>query len=96
MLKILLYRALCDTAEQGKLNNEQFALALWLISRKLKGIDPPSQLTPDMIPPSCRKPAEAPANVSESLLQKKKFLILLHFLKIRRKKFIQVTFTGFR
>ncbi|KAK7591109.1 hypothetical protein V9T40_002722 [Parthenolecanium corni] len=55
--------SLCDTAEQGKLNNEQFALALWLISRKLKGIDPPPQLTPDMIPPSCRKPAaEAPAN----------------------------------
>lgn len=65
MLNILLFRGLCDTAEQGKLNNEQFALALWLISRKLKGIDPPAKLTPDMIPPSCRKPAaEAPANVS--------------------------------
>lgn len=56
---------LCDTAEQGKLNNEQFALALWLISRKLKGIDPPNKLTPEMIPPSMRKSSESQAsNVS--------------------------------
>ena len=61
-------RALCDTGEQGKLNNEQFALALWLISRKLKGIDPPPKLTPEMVPPSCRKPSEASgANVSIQL-----------------------------
>ncbi|XP_065225180.1 epidermal growth factor receptor substrate 15-like 1 isoform X2 [Planococcus citri] len=53
---------LCDTAEQGKLNNEQFALALWLISRKLKGIDPPAKLTPEMIPPSMRKPSETQAS----------------------------------
>lgn len=58
-------RSLCDTAEQGKLNNEQFALALWLISRKLKGIDPPPKLTPEMVPPSCRKPVtDTSSNVS--------------------------------
>lgn len=58
---------LCDTAEQGKLNNEQFALALWLISRKLKGIDPPPKLTSEMVPPSCRKTTDA-VNVSSVIL----------------------------
>lgn len=39
----------------GALSKEQFALALWLIEEKTsKGIDPPSSLTPEMIPPSYR------------------------------------------
>jgi len=33
---------------------EQFSLAMWLVERKLKGIDPPTALTPEMIPPNNR------------------------------------------
>ncbi|XP_034184651.1 epidermal growth factor receptor pathway substrate 15 isoform X3 [Osmia lignaria lignaria] len=49
---------LCDTCQTGKLNKEQFALAMWLIKQKLRGIDPPASLTSDMIPPSMRKPSD--------------------------------------
>lgn len=45
---------LCDTKQTGKLNREQFALAMWMINQKLKGIDPPHVLTTEMIPPSLR------------------------------------------
>ncbi|KAG8040897.1 hypothetical protein G9C98_001885 [Cotesia typhae] len=47
--------ALCDLGQSGKLNKEQFALSMWLIKQKLRGIDPPASLMPDMIPPSLRK-----------------------------------------
>ncbi|CAH1128231.1 unnamed protein product [Ceutorhynchus assimilis] len=52
--------ALCDIKQTGKLNGEQFALAMWLVARCLKGVDPPQTLTPEMIPPSFRtsKPVE--------------------------------------
>lgn len=33
---------------------QQFSLAMWLVERKLKGIEPPATLTPEMIPPSNR------------------------------------------
>ncbi|XP_032690473.1 epidermal growth factor receptor substrate 15-like 1 isoform X2 [Odontomachus brunneus] len=50
--------SLCDTCQSGKLNKEQFAIAMWLIKQKLNGIDPPASLTPEMIPPSMRKAGE--------------------------------------
>ncbi|KAM9350097.1 epidermal growth factor receptor substrate 15-like 1 [Symphorus nematophorus] len=51
---------LCDTKQTGKLTREQFSLAMYLIQQKAtKGIDPPSTLTPDMIPPSERTAASA-------------------------------------
>ncbi|XP_043678663.1 epidermal growth factor receptor substrate 15-like 1 isoform X1 [Vespula pensylvanica] len=46
---------LCDTCQSGKLNKEQFALAMWLIKQKLRDIDPPTTLKPEMVPPSLRK-----------------------------------------
>ncbi|XP_047229696.1 epidermal growth factor receptor substrate 15-like 1 isoform X4 [Girardinichthys multiradiatus] len=47
--------SLADTRQIGKLNREQFALAMHLIHLKVsKGIDPPQALTCDMIPPSER------------------------------------------
>ncbi|BFZ17146.1 hypothetical protein BsWGS_20184 [Bradybaena similaris] len=49
---------LCDSQSLGKLTAEQFALAMYLIQQKLKGIDPPLQLTPDMIPPTLRSIAD--------------------------------------
>uniref|UniRef100_A0A087X8H5 Epidermal growth factor receptor pathway substrate 15 like 1 n=1 Tax=Poecilia formosa TaxID=48698 RepID=A0A087X8H5_POEFO len=46
---------LADTKQTGKLTPEQFALAMHFIQQKVtKGIDPPSTLTADMIPPSER------------------------------------------
>ncbi|XP_041804606.1 epidermal growth factor receptor substrate 15-like 1 isoform X2 [Chelmon rostratus] len=51
---------LADTKQTGKLTREQFSLAMHLIQQKAtKGIDPPSSLTPDMIPPSERTAASA-------------------------------------
>lgn len=47
--------------QTGKLTSEQFALAMWLIQQKIAGVDPPSTLTPEMIPPTMRpKPATEP------------------------------------
>ncbi|XP_043585205.1 epidermal growth factor receptor substrate 15-like 1 isoform X2 [Bombus pyrosoma] len=51
--------SLCDTCQSGKLNKEQFALAMWLIKQKLRGVEPPTALSPDMIPPSMRKSTES-------------------------------------
>ncbi|KAJ7986625.1 hypothetical protein DPEC_G00341810 [Dallia pectoralis] len=46
---------LCDIGDMGKLTREQFALALHLIHQKLtKGVDPPQNLSPEMVPPSDR------------------------------------------
>lgn len=58
-------RGLADTKQTGKLNREQFSLAMYLIEQKTnKGVDPPSTLTPDMIPPSERIAASAVVPVS--------------------------------
>ncbi|XP_030379532.1 epidermal growth factor receptor substrate 15-like 1 isoform X2 [Scaptodrosophila lebanonensis] len=46
--------ALCDTNQSGKLTVEQFALAMWLVERKQRGVDPPHVLTANMVPPSMR------------------------------------------
>uniref|UniRef100_A0A3P8WFN2 Epidermal growth factor receptor substrate 15-like 1 n=1 Tax=Cynoglossus semilaevis TaxID=244447 RepID=A0A3P8WFN2_CYNSE len=46
---------LADTKQTGKLTEERFALAMYLIQQKvINGIDPPSTISPDMIPPSDR------------------------------------------
>ncbi|KAJ3595343.1 hypothetical protein NHX12_004647 [Muraenolepis orangiensis] len=51
---------LADTKHLGKLNREQFSLAMYLIQQKVsQGLDPPQSLTPDMIPPSERTAAAA-------------------------------------
>lgn len=54
----IIFRGLCDICQSGKLNQEQFALSMWLIKQKLRGNDIPTSLTPDMIPPSLRKMSE--------------------------------------
>ncbi|XP_070700685.1 epidermal growth factor receptor substrate 15-like 1 isoform X3 [Pempheris klunzingeri] len=56
---------LADTKQTGKLTREQFSLAMYLIQQKAsKGIDPPSTLTPDMIPPSERTAASSDSTSS--------------------------------
>ena len=52
--------------QEGKLNPEQFALAMWLIARKQSGKDPPAALTPDMIPPSMRPKAKEGVRIPSS------------------------------
>ncbi|XP_023136428.2 epidermal growth factor receptor substrate 15-like 1 isoform X4 [Amphiprion ocellaris] len=57
---------LADTKQVGKLTREQFSLAMYLIQQKVaKGIDPPSTLTPEMIPPSERTAAVGPQSYAE-------------------------------
>lgn len=46
---------LCDTRNKGKLNRDQFALAMHLIQSKLKGTEVPNKLTAQMVPPSARR-----------------------------------------
>ncbi len=47
---------LCDIGSSGKLNSEQFALAMHFINKKLAtGLDVPPELGPEMVPPSFRK-----------------------------------------
>ncbi|CAF0879616.1 unnamed protein product [Brachionus calyciflorus] len=47
--------ALCDIGVTGKLNCEQFALAMHFVNKKLStGLDPPFELLPEMVPPSLR------------------------------------------
>ncbi|XP_069548502.1 epidermal growth factor receptor substrate 15-like 1 isoform X1 [Brachyistius frenatus] len=51
---------LADTKQTGKLTREQFSLAMYLIQQKVtEGVDPPSTLTSDMLPPSERTGAPA-------------------------------------
>uniref|UniRef100_A0A4W6EGK0 Epidermal growth factor receptor pathway substrate 15 like 1 n=1 Tax=Lates calcarifer TaxID=8187 RepID=A0A4W6EGK0_LATCA len=58
---------LADTKQTGKLTREQFSLAMYLIQQKVtKGIDPPTTLTPDMIPPSERTAASDSASSTGS------------------------------
>merc|ERR1719285_938745 len=58
---------LCDMRQEGELNPEQFALAMYLVQQKQAGKDPPAALTPDMVPPSMRpKGAEVSSNATGS------------------------------
>ncbi|XP_043089391.1 epidermal growth factor receptor substrate 15-like 1 isoform X2 [Puntigrus tetrazona] len=52
--------SLADTQRAGKLTKEQFCLAMHLIQERVKGVDPPQSLTPEMIPPSERGAAGPP------------------------------------
>ncbi|XP_052832888.1 epidermal growth factor receptor substrate 15-like 1, partial [Octopus bimaculoides] len=52
-------RSLCDIKSTGKLNAEQFALAMYLMGEKKKGATLPQQLTPEMVPPTMRSQTNA-------------------------------------
>jgi hypothetical protein len=62
-LPFLSFRNLCDMNQEGKLNPEQFALAMYLVQQKQAGKDPPAALTPDMVPPSMRPKGAAGGGV---------------------------------
>ncbi|XP_073227453.1 epidermal growth factor receptor substrate 15-like 1 isoform X2 [Porites lutea] len=50
---------LCDVTNQGRLNSEQFSLAMYLIHQKVMGVDPPQTLSAEMVPPSMRNGSAA-------------------------------------
>ena len=45
---------LCDQGNKGKLNRDEFAVAMHLIYRRLNGFDIPSYLPPELVPPSSK------------------------------------------
>ncbi|XP_071954434.1 uncharacterized protein [Antedon mediterranea] len=57
---------LCDIKQIGKLNSEQFALAMYLVQEAKQGKQTPEHLTSEMIPPSSRpKPGSESAMLSD-------------------------------
>ena len=87
-------RGLADTKQTGKLNHEQFSLAMYLIQQKVtKGVDPPSSLTPDMIPPSERTGTAATVPVSpdfRSLLLRLYVSLFIQILSIFQANIVNV------
>ena len=62
----LHHRNLCDLEGNGRLNSEQFALAMYLIAEKVRKKDIPQEMTAAMIPPSLRGKIKAPPPSSSS------------------------------
>lgn len=58
---------LCDTNASGRLNRDQFSLAMYLVQQKLKGAELPMHLNPELLPPSIKLPP-ADAAMSSSLV----------------------------
>lgn len=74
-------RALCDMEGIGKLSCGQFALAMWLVKRALRGIAPPAQLSRDMIPPPPQQPEAVSLTLSLQLGAKMSSMLLLDYYK---------------
>lgn len=45
---------LCDSSNKGKLNKDEFAVAMHLVYRRLNGFDIPLRLPPELVPPSAK------------------------------------------
>ncbi|KAI7822338.1 hypothetical protein BC939DRAFT_453853 [Gamsiella multidivaricata] len=60
--------ALADPNNQGKLNKDEFAVAMHLVYRKLNGGDIPAVLPDDLVPPSSRDISETLDFVKRSLM----------------------------
>ncbi|XP_033108422.1 epidermal growth factor receptor substrate 15-like 1 isoform X2 [Anneissia japonica] len=57
---------LCDIKQTGKLNSEQFALAMYLVQESKQGKPVPEHLTSEMMPPSSRpKPGSESAMLTD-------------------------------
>uniref|UniRef100_A0A673BPM9 Uncharacterized protein n=1 Tax=Sphaeramia orbicularis TaxID=375764 RepID=A0A673BPM9_9TELE len=83
---------LADTKQTGKLTQEQFSLAMYLIQQKVtKDVEPPSSLTPDMIPPSERTAAsESTSSTGSAELTGNKELddLSQEIAQLQREKFV--------
>jgi epidermal growth factor receptor substrate 15 len=60
------HRDLADIRKEGKLNKDEFAVALYLINKKLGGIEVPTTLPNSLIPPSLRGGAEQQQQPSQT------------------------------
>lgn len=60
---------LCDPNNRGKLNMDEFAVAMHLIYRKLNGYPVPTRLPPELVPPSTRNLNDSLSTVKSLLHQ---------------------------
>ncbi|KAI8984113.1 hypothetical protein BDF20DRAFT_858003 [Mycotypha africana] len=60
--------ALADPHNAGKLNLDEFSVAMHLIYRKLNGYDVPKHLPPELIPPSTRDLVDSVSQLKQSIL----------------------------
>ncbi|KAI9270637.1 hypothetical protein BDA99DRAFT_557454 [Phascolomyces articulosus] len=60
---------LSDPNNQGKLNVDEFSVAMHLIYRKLNGYDVPTHLPTELVPPSTRELKESVDGLKKSILQ---------------------------
>ena len=58
---------LSDPNNRGKLNTDEFAVAMHLVYRKLNGYPVPNRLPPELIPPSTRNLGDAMSSVKSML-----------------------------
>lgn len=63
---------LCDTSNRGKLNKDEFAVAMHLVYRRLNGYDIPLRLPPELIPPSTKYLQDSVDSLKLSLKSGKK------------------------
>lgn len=63
---------LADPGNKGKLDKDEFAVAMHLIYRKLNGHEIPARLPPQLIPPSVKKFTESVATVKNYLSEGRK------------------------
>ena len=61
-------RNLCDTDNSGKLNSEQFALAMYLLAESVQGREPPTKLPQHLIPPTKRRPSTKCTSLTTAVL----------------------------
>ncbi|KAF4817038.1 Actin cytoskeleton-regulatory complex protein PAN1 [Colletotrichum siamense] len=64
---------LADNGNKGRLNLDEFAVAMHLIYRKLNGYPLPNQLPPELVPPSTRNINESIGTIRSMLSQESEF-----------------------
>uniref|UniRef100_F7BA39 Epidermal growth factor receptor pathway substrate 15 n=1 Tax=Ciona intestinalis TaxID=7719 RepID=F7BA39_CIOIN len=79
---------LCDQNQVGRLTQDQFVLAMHLISQKVKGIELPTQLTPEMINPSSQDSglSDASSGVGDSAAMRELDALNQEIEELRREK----------
>lgn len=58
---------LCDASNRGRLNKDEFAVAMHLVYRRLNGLDIPLRLPPELVPPSAKYLQESVDSLKNSL-----------------------------
>ncbi|OBA23247.1 hypothetical protein METBIDRAFT_63645 [Metschnikowia bicuspidata var. bicuspidata NRRL YB-4993] len=58
---------LCDSNNRGKLNKDEFAVAMHLVYRRLNGLEIPLRLPPELVPPSSKLLQDSVESMKSSL-----------------------------